>query len=109
LEDEDRDVRGLSHAMAPFFQEYDFAALDVERDATIIIDRTLEHGDPTDVRWLLGHYGADRIRRHVQERGARHLSPRAFAFWRLVLDIHLGKAHPWPDMACALWGRGSKR
>lgn len=96
--------RTLPASLAPFFQEYEFSHLDPDRDATIIIDRTLEYGNREEIRWLFRRYGIERVRRAVQERGARHLSPRSFTYWRLVLGIDTWRPHPWPQAAHVLWG-----
>jgi len=94
---------GLSVEMAPFFQEYHFEGLDAERDAAIILERTLEHGTRADVRWLLTHYGVPRVLAFVRDHGARHLSRRAFAFWRLVLALDSWRPHPWGEVVDAVW------
>lgn len=91
-------------SLAPLFQEYDLQRLDLERDASLIIERTLEGGSQAEVQWLFQRYGEDRVREAVRDRGARHLSARAFNFWRLVLDVDDWRPHPWPEMADALWG-----
>lgn len=96
---------GLPKALAPWLQEYDIGRLDLERDAVVIIERTLEHGGQAEVRWLFRRYGEERVRQVVADRGARHLSPRVFTFWRLVLDIRSWRPHPWPDAADGVWGR----
>ena len=58
----------------PHFQEYDVRTLDLDRDANLIIQRTLEYGTWDEVRWLFGTYGGSRIRTFVQERVERLLS-----------------------------------
>ena len=95
----------LPHTLSPYFQEYDFDTLDLERDAVIIIERILQHGNQSEVIWLFQHYGEDVVRHAVQERGARHLAPQTFAFWRLILDIDTWQPHPWPEAAAAMWRR----
>jgi hypothetical protein len=90
----------------PLLQEYDLEQLDLERHAVTIIERTLEHGNQAEVRWLLCTYGVDRVREVIRSRGARQLTPRAFAFWRLVLDVTAWQRHPWPEAARALWNPG---
>ena len=39
-------------SLAPFFQEYDLAHLDLERSAATIIERTLQYGNREEIRWL---------------------------------------------------------
>lgn len=90
-------------SLEPLLQEYDLDSLDLERHAVSIIERTLEHGSQAEVRWLFSTYAVGRVRDVVRSRGARQLSPRAFAFWRLVLGIETWQPHPWPAAARALW------
>jgi hypothetical protein len=45
----------------PFFQEYEFQRLDLERDGDLIIVRLLAFGNRDQVRWLLLHDGRDNI------------------------------------------------
>ncbi|MFB0534566.1 MAG: hypothetical protein ACETWR_06260 [Anaerolineae bacterium] len=46
----------------PYFQEYDPRTLDLDYDANLIMQRTLEHGTWDEVRWLFGTYGGPRVR-----------------------------------------------
>ena len=66
---------------------YDRQAVAVEEHAPWLIARLLEDGDSRDLRWLLTHIDREQVRRWVIERGARQLSGRSLAFWRLVLDV----------------------
>jgi len=53
-----------------YFQEYDPGALDLHRDAVLIIQRTIEHGTWEEVRWLFttyGRAGRTAVRYPVQE------------------------------------------
>lgn len=93
----------LPSSLLPALQEYDGRARDLERDALVIIERALEHGDSDALKWLFGRYGESRIREIVADRGARHLSPRAFGFWRIVLEVDDVQAHPWISVARATW------
>ena len=92
--------------LEPLLQEYDFSELDLEQHAVTIIERTLEHGGRAEVRWMLRTYGVERVRAVVRDRGARRLSPRSFALWRLVLRVESWRPHPWPDAARGLWNPG---
>jgi len=104
----DKGAGGVPASLAPFLPEYELDRLTPERDAVVIIERTLEHGAPAEVVWLFDRYGAGRVRQAVRERGRRHLSPRALNFWCLVLDIDPAtcRPHPWPDLSRALWAHG---
>lgn len=96
-------VDRLPSSLLPALQEYDGRALDLEGDALLIIERALEYGDSDALRWLFERYGETRIREIVADRGARHLSPRAFGFWRIVLEVDDVKAHPWSSVARETW------
>lgn len=94
----------LPESLAPFFPEYAPGSLDLEAAAAVIVERTLQHGNQAEIRWLFATYGEDRVAAVVRERGARHLGARAFAFWRLVLGIETWRRHPWGDATSVLWG-----
>lgn len=93
----------LPSSLLPALQEYDDRALDLERDALVIIERAQEHGGGDPLAWLFRRYGEAAIRDVVVMRGARHLSPRALGFWRIVLDIDDVRPHPWAAVARATW------
>lgn len=90
--------------LRPFLQEYNAAELAVEADAAVIIERGLEHGDVEFQRWLLSTYGEARLRAFVRAHGARRLSPRAFAYWQVVLEVDDAAPHPFGETARLLWG-----
>lgn len=69
------------------FPEYDFATMNPEDHAGVIIERILERGSWEQVRWLFARYGEERIAAWVRRHGFRLLSKRSFALWRLVLGI----------------------
>jgi len=66
---------------------YDRQAIDTQSHAAWLIAGLLEEGDSRDLRWLVSRFGEERLRRWVAERGARQLSSRSLAFWRLALDV----------------------
>ena len=90
-------------SLAICFAEYRLEALDLERDAVLIIERTLEDGTRAELRWLFASYGLPRIRDVVRRMGFRKLSKRAFAFWRLVLGVEEYVRPPWLTDRSALW------
>ncbi len=87
----------------PAFQEYDPAALTLERDADLIIQRTLEHGAWEDVRWLFAAYGRERIAAFVRQHGARMLSPVVFNYWRKLLNVRRWRPSPFPTAREEVW------
>jgi hypothetical protein len=91
--------------LKPYFQEYDFRTLDLDRDADLIIQRTLEHGTWDEVRWLFRTYGSSRIRTFVRERGERLLSPVPFNYWRRLLGLRRWRRSPFPTAKGEVWNR----
>ena len=77
----------IPSSLAPFFQEYDLAQLDVERSAATIIERTLRFGNREELRWLFRRYPRTTITTWVTQWGHFVLPKHHLAFWRLVLDL----------------------
>jgi hypothetical protein len=77
----------LPDSLAAFFQEYDFHALDLDRDRDLIIERTLGAGNLPELRWLFSRFPRAIIQAWVQHRGAARLPYRRFNLWRVILDI----------------------
>jgi len=103
-------VRGSAAAeipksLKPSFQEYDFQSLDLNEDANLIMQRTLEHGTWDEVRWLFGVYGRLQIRTFIRERGERMLSRVVFNYWRKLLGIRRWRRSPFPTAKGELWDR----
>jgi len=98
------EVKGeIPSGLAPYFQEYDLAALDLQDDADLILQRTLEYGTWDEVRWLFSVYGAPRVRRFVREHGERWLSKVAFNYWRKLLGIRRWRRAPFPTARGEVW------
>ena len=85
----------IPETLAPFFQEYIFANLDAQRDAALVIERTLAFGNRDELRWLFARYGRERVREWVQHDSARRLPQRAFLAWQMILEIpHSERTQP---------------
>lgn len=95
----------IPSGLRPYFQEYDPQTLDLDGDANLIMQRTLEYGTWDEVRWLFSVYGYQRIRAFVQERGERLLSRVTFNYWRKLLGIHQWRRSPFPTAKGELWDR----
>lgn len=80
--------------MQPYFQEYSLESLRVNRDADVIIQRTLEFGTWADIRWLFQVYHRQRISRFLRRHGERWLSPVTFYYWRKLLDVRRWQTAP---------------
>ncbi len=52
----------IPRTLAPFFQEYTFDKLDAERDAELVIERTLAWGNREELRWLFDCYGREQVK-----------------------------------------------
>jgi hypothetical protein len=89
--------------LKPYFQEYDTTQLDLNRDANLILQRTLEFGTWDELRWLFSVYSVKRIRTFLSEHGERWLKPVTFNYWRKLLHLRKWKKHPFADIAWELW------
>jgi hypothetical protein len=85
------------------FQEYDPSFLDLEKDADLIIQRTLEYGGWDEVRWLFASYSGQRIRLFLRQRGERLLSPVTFHYWRKLLKVNRWRHSPFQTPKGELW------
>ena len=87
------------------FQEYDPSILDLDHDANLIIQRTLEYGTWDEVRWLFSTYGRPRIRTFVRGRGERMLSRVTFNYWRRLLGVRRWRRSPFSTAQGEVWDR----
>ena len=87
----------------PYFQEYSPLTLDQNRDANLIILRTLEFGTWEEINWLFGTYGACRIRSFLRQHGERWLKPVDFHYWRKLLRLRKWQHSPFPIPKGELW------
>jgi hypothetical protein len=93
---------GLPTTCGWLFPEYDFAAMNPNDYAGVVIERILEKGDWAEVNWLFDYYGKARLARWVRRHGFRLLSRRSFALWRLVLGVKRYAAPTWAKKAKAI-------
>jgi hypothetical protein len=84
----------LPQSLAPFFQEYNIAQLDLRRSATTIIERVLQYGNRTEIRWLFQVYSREQIKDWVQRWGNYALPEPHRTFWRLILAL---PEHPYEN------------
>jgi hypothetical protein len=80
-------MQALPSSLAPFFQEYDIAHLNPEECSFTIIDRTLQFGNRSELRWLFRTYSRKQIRDWVRRFGKDRLPQPHLAFWQIVLDL----------------------
>ena len=69
------------------FHGYDAETLAELRHRPFLIERLLEQGDTTDLRWLSSQVSEDQLRRWLGGGGSRKLSLRQSRFWAWVLDV----------------------
>jgi hypothetical protein len=90
----------LPASTAWLFPEYDFADMDPEEHAGVIIERVLERGSWDELRWLFTRYGEPRVAEWVRRHGFRLLSRRSFALWQVALGVD--------DYVAPTWAREAK-
>ncbi|MCG8457294.1 MAG: hypothetical protein MI919_13545 [Holophagales bacterium] len=69
------------------FHGYDAETLAELRYRPFLIERLLEQGDSTDLRWLSSWVSEDELRQWLGGGGSRKLSRRQGRFWAWVLDV----------------------
>ena len=77
----------LPAALRPLFWDCRLETLDSDAHAPLVLERVLEYGSLTSVRWALDTYGPDRIREFLRTRGVRTLSRKTLSFWKVLLDL----------------------
>ncbi|MEW5767870.1 MAG: hypothetical protein AB1797_09645 [bacterium] len=91
--------------LRPYFQEYDPRTLDIDGDANLIIQRTLEYGTWDEVRWLFVTYGGPRIRTFIHDRGERLLCRVSFNYWHKLLGVRHWRRLPFPTPKGEVWDK----
>ena len=77
----------IPESLAPFFQEYSLADLNLNQDSDTIIERTLRYGDRSELRWLFKAYPREQISLWVTNWGKFGLPEPHLTFWKLFLGI----------------------
>jgi hypothetical protein len=80
-------MQPIPPTLAPFFQEYDFVKLNPQVDSFTIIERILQFGNRTELRWLFNAYPHEQIMEWVTHYGNERLPQPHRTFWKVVLDI----------------------
>ncbi|HOU15722.1 MAG TPA: hypothetical protein PKZ84_21670 [Anaerolineae bacterium] len=91
-------VQNIPVTLKPYFQEYVFENLDPDKDAFLVMERTLAWGEAPELRWLFARYGAQQLAAWVQQAGWRCLPQRRFKYWRMFFSLHdaVKKDRIWP-------------
>ncbi|MBC7878558.1 MAG: hypothetical protein H7Y59_15410 [Anaerolineales bacterium] len=74
--------------LAPFFQEYDIAKLNLQTDSHTIIERVLQYGNRPEIRWLFEVYSGEKIKTWVKRWGKEILPEPHRTFWPIVLEVN---------------------
>ena len=75
-------------SLTPFFQEYDIKKLTPERDSHTIIERVLQFGNRTEIKWLFAVYTETEITSWVRQFGRDKLLQPHRTFWQIILDTN---------------------
>jgi len=79
-------MQPVPSSLAPFFQEYDIALLNPEKDSFTIIERTLQFGNRSELRWLFTVYPRQQIADWVRQFGNDCLPQPHRIFWQIILE-----------------------
>lgn len=82
-----QQMQPIPPSLAPFFQEYDIGLLNPETDSFTIMERTLQFGNRSEIRWLFKTYSRKEISDWVRRFGKDCLPQPHLIFWRLILGI----------------------
>ena len=88
---------GVPATARHLFQEFDIDSWDESDElvVNVIIQRLLERGTTSELKWLFATYGKARVARWVREGGFRGLSKLTFGYWLLILKITEYDRPPW--------------
>jgi hypothetical protein len=74
--------------LAPFFQEYDLAQINLQRHADTIIERTLQFGNRAEIHWLFTQYSRPQIAAWLTRYAPERLPEPHNTFWRIILEVN---------------------
>lgn len=75
-------------SLAPFFQEYDITKLTPENNSRTIIERVLQFGNRTEIKWLFTIYAREIIFSWISQFGEERLPQPHLNFWKIVLETN---------------------
>jgi hypothetical protein len=82
-----RTRKKLPRLLRPFFWDYVFDELSLERDRKLIVERVLTRGTWAAQRWVWENLGDEELRAWLRETSGRSLTPRQLRFWQLLLGL----------------------
>jgi hypothetical protein len=80
-------MQTIPPSLSPFFQEYDLARLNLEKASFTIIERTLQFGNRSELRWLFSIYTRKQIADWVRQYGKDRLPQPHRTFWQIILEV----------------------
>lgn len=84
-------VVGKNNILPEFFKpllwSYDFSKIDLEKNKNTIILNAINYGDWKHWQWLARYYGAEEVRRVLQQRRASEIRARAGRLASVVFSI----------------------
>lgn len=78
-------MKRLPKFLKPYFWEIDFKRLDADKYPRYVIERILDYGDESALRWLGKNFALSEVRKVVCQ--TRALSMRSVYFWVTVLGV----------------------
>ncbi len=78
-------VKTIPNRFKKFFWDVKFQDLDIKKHKFFIIERLLEYGDMSSIKWLLENIDKKDIRKVVCT--SRRLGKKTIAFWKVYLNI----------------------
>jgi hypothetical protein len=87
MQNEPVEVTRIPASLAPFLQEYNLAQINPQTAAPLLMERTLQYGNRTELRWLFAQYPRPQIVEWVKHYGKDRLPHPHIDFWLLVLEI----------------------
>jgi uncharacterized protein DUF6922 len=73
-------------SLTPFFQEYNFEALNPEKDSHTIIERVLQFGNRAEIKWMFSVYSQGQVVAWVRQFGNDKLPQPHRTFWKIILE-----------------------
>lgn len=70
-----------------YFWDVDFKTISPKRHIDFVLSRIMSLGMMKDVRWMLNHVSARKIKSFIVRSGDRQLDRRSNNFWRIFFDL----------------------
>ena len=99
-------IKPLPKNLKPYFWDYSFSKLSLNKDRDLIIRRVLSNGSWETVLWLRKKIGDENLKKWLLAHQGRGLSPRQLRYWELILDLPDRQVNNWVNFANQHpWGR----